>query len=49
MLATTLLSSAGLLLAPVALAAQYSLKDSHKGQTFFDGFEFAPGYDNTTK
>lgn len=49
MLSRLILLGASLLLAPVASAAEYALKYSHKGQTFFEGFEFAPGYDNTTK
>jgi hypothetical protein len=36
-------------LLPLAAAATYPLVDSHKGQTFLDGFRTPSGvYDNTT-
>ncbi|KAJ9110819.1 hypothetical protein QFC22_006676 [Naganishia vaughanmartiniae] len=33
---------------PAAAATSYDLIESHKGASFFDGWTFAQGYDNTT-
>jgi hypothetical protein len=30
-------------------AATYSLIEQHAGQSFFDGWEFVGGYDNTSR
>lgn len=34
---------------PAAAATAYDLIVSHKGASFFDGFTFAQGYDNTSE